>query len=265
MERLLGEVAKRCDSNVTAERSTAVTVGAVLSCIEKGYGADTALQILSRVPRALAQTPPGTLLSLTASAQQALQWSQLSLEVLEKYDEYFWSHRPDCVFPQLRKMFEVEMTASSKPEAVSSKAVRAFLKPLNLPGRAVSAKKANEQNLYLSAGNLAFDLSSELPVSCEDGDGHWGVRTALNKQICGACALPVCEEDRPLRRLPPETRATDLAVEEMSRIVVFPCGHACHRGCNPQMACLQCLRKASGELRKDQHNSPHGSVLRLYE
>jgi hypothetical protein len=124
-------------------------------------------------------------------------------------------------------------------------------------GTKTETKPSTRHRWRVAGANGVFDADIA-PFLEERGD--WGARVAFKTARCPRCALPLrlndddAEERKGSIREKPLTDLGDEDEDDAARkktFVAFPCGHAFHKRCVPEEACVECLR-----LRGERLSSP---------
>ncbi|KAG2381594.1 hypothetical protein C9374_005978 [Naegleria lovaniensis] len=146
-------------------------------------------------------------------AKAETEQSKLRHNMIEIVDSYMWSEKEECISPQVRSLFAFQSDAPSSLFSPLAPSEESF---------------PYVQSFFKLAPNQTNNFHSVLPRFAEDCGYHWGAQIKVGKTSrCFSCRLPLSERVG-------------------SDVLVFSCGHCCHRTCNSLEVCSIC--KQSSEL-----------------
>jgi len=209
-----------------------ITKDAVVNLMVEKVGPVAAVELLFEVPQfAESRLSPKAYQRFTKLGRSEIcEKKTIIYETLLTVDSYLWSRKPIAICPQIRSVFEMEVSNHFSTTDAKNKPDMPWFLQLRQPG-----------------GTLPFE-PGEFSFLYEESGGHWGVETDFVGGICPHCTLPLLEN--------PE--ASGLGMGSGTSVVVFPkCGHAFHNFCNDNdKACSLCLvpnmQSWAKEFRKEQ-------------
>jgi hypothetical protein len=238
-----------------------------LACLRAAIEGDEKLAALASEPvaspggAALAECVAEVSLRLSDARVARAARARAAARTLAPLEAHLASPPPRALgrFPQLRALLKAERALARDPEDDAALRALPFVRE-SVSGDEKGTKtetKPSTSRWRVAGANGVFDADIA-PFLEERGD--WGARVAFKTARCPRCALPLrlndddAEERKGSIREKPLTDLGDEDEDDAARkktFVAFPCGHAFHKRCVPEEACVECLR-----LRGERLSSP---------